>query len=65
MSGHSDAHKLDKPQGASNVFAVEPFEEANLGFFAGKCANEAGAGIVFLGLRGYFGEAGLMRSKRS
>ena len=38
---------------------VEAFEEADLGFFAGEGADEAGAGVVFLGLRGDVGEAGL------
>ena len=42
-----------------DVLAVELFEEADLGLFAGEGADEARAGVVFLGLCGDVGEAGL------
>jgi len=35
------------------------FEEADLGFFTREGADKAGAGVVFLGLGGDLGEAGL------
>src|ERR1039458_1198072 len=57
--GPQHAHELDKTQGAGDVLAVEPFEEAYLRLLAGKGADQAGAGVVLLGLRGDLGEAGL------
>ena len=57
--GPEHAHELHQLEGAGDVLAVEPLEEADLGFLAGKGANQARAGVVFLGLRGDIGEAGL------
>jgi hypothetical protein len=57
--GPEHAHQLHQAQGAGDVLAVELFEEADLRFFAGEGADEARAGVVFLGLRGDLGEAGL------
>ena len=53
------AHELNQAQGARDVFAVEAFEEADLRLLAGEGAHQARAGVVLLGLRGDFGEAGL------
>ena len=53
------AHQLHQPERAGNVLAIERFEEADLRLFARKGTNESRAGIVFLGLRGDLGEAGL------
>jgi hypothetical protein len=57
--GPQHAHELHQAQGAGDVLAVEPLEEADLGLLAGEGADEARAGVVFLGLRGDIGEAGL------
>ena len=57
--GPQHAHELHQAQRAGDVLAVEPLEEADLGLFAGKGAHQPRAGVVFLGLRGDVGEAGL------
>ena len=57
--GPEHAHELNQAKGSGDVLAIEFFEEADLGVFAGKGADEAGAGVVFLGLGGDGGEAGL------
>ena len=57
--GPQHAHQLHQPEGAGDVLAIEPLEEADLGFFAGEGADQPRAGVVFLGLRGDVGEAGL------
>ena len=57
--GPEHAHELNQAQGAGDVCAIELFEEADLGFFAGEGADQPRAGVVFLGLRGDLGEAGL------
>jgi len=46
-------------QGTGDVLAIEALEQADLGFFPGKRADQARAGVVFLGLGGDIREAGL------
>ena len=57
--GPQHAHQLHQAQSAADVLAVEPLEEADLRLLAREGADEAHAGVVFLGLRGDVGEAGL------
>ena len=57
--GPQHAHQLNQPERAGDVLAVEPLEEADLRFFAGKGADQPRAGVVLLGLRADLGEAGL------
>ena len=59
QSGPEHAHELDQAKSAGNVLAVELLEEANLRLLAGKGSDQARARIIFLGLRGDVGKAGL------